>query len=182
MEQTILLIVGVGCALVIVAAFVGAYLYRVSRERRIRRAIGLLTVRQEAILAGCSSLRRLAEHLSECTDRDMERFASQPECEDRRAFGDVAMRMRIVHDELAATEVPHALEDVTLDMEDIASAIGDAAAAAEAREGGDALEGVARLDLRGITERVSAMQEQLHALAEEHDVEDGSVYGGGLYI
>jgi hypothetical protein len=90
--------------------------------------------------------------------------------------------MRIVHDELAATEVPHTLEEITLDMEDTAKAIGDAAAAAEAGEGGDALEGVALLDLRGITERVSAMQDRLHALAEAHDVQDGSVYGGGLYI
>jgi hypothetical protein len=182
MEQTILIMVGIGGVLVIAAAFGGAYLYRVSRERRIRRTIGLLTSRMEAIVAGCSALRLLAEHLAECTDRELERFASQPECEDRRAFGDVAMQMKIVHDELAATEVPHSLEDVTLDMEDTAKAIGAAASAAEAREGGDSLEGVARLDLRGITKQVSAMQEKLHALAVAHDVEDISVYGGGLYI
>ena len=133
-------------------------------------------------MAGASALRRLAEHLAECTDRELERFASQPECEDRRAFGDVAMRMKIVHDELAATEVPHALEEITLDMEDVATSIGEAASAAEGREDGDALGGVARLDLVGITEQVRVMEDKLHALAVAHHVDDSSVYGGGLYI
>jgi hypothetical protein len=182
MEQTIIIIVAVGCVLAIAAAFAAAYLYRVSRERRLRRGIAMLIMRQEAILAGSSSLLRLATHLAECTDRELSRFAAEPEGEDRRAFGDVAMRMRIVHDELASSEVPSTLEEITLDMEDIATAILDAALAAEAREGGDALEGVADMDLRGITERTSEMQDKLHHLAVEHKVEEGSVYGGGLYI
>jgi hypothetical protein len=182
MEQTILLIVGIGCALAIAAAFAGAYIYRISRERRIRRGIGMLIARQEAILAGSSSLLRLATNLAECTDRDLARFAADPECEDRRAFGDVAMRMRIVHDELAASEVPAALEEITLDMEDASTAILEAAMAAEASEGGDALAGVADMDLRGITERTSEIQDKVHRLAVAHKVEEGSVYGGGLYI
>jgi hypothetical protein len=69
MDQTLLIIIGVGCVVVIAAAFAGAYLYRVSGEQRIRRALGLLIVRKWAIVAGSLSLHGLAEQLAESSDQ-----------------------------------------------------------------------------------------------------------------
>ncbi len=172
-----------GIVIVVIAgAFAGVLIYRVLHERRVKRAIVWLIGRKEALAAGAESLTRLAVRLSQESDAELARFAVEPDCEDRHAFGDVALRMRIVGEELDHAEIPGELFKVAVDMEVSSKTIQAAAEAAEARGGTDALAGVASLDLRGITELVSATSAELHELAVRHRVDDHSVYGGGLYI
>ncbi len=167
---------------VIVVAFGGALLYRVLAERRLKRSVVWLIQRKEAIQAGSDSMRRLVTRMAEESDAQLARFAEDPECEDRRAFGDVALHMRIVDEELDHADVPAELFQVAVDMQLAARTIWASAEKAEARGGADALAGVASIDLRGITDHVGKMSAELHEFAARHHVDDHSVYGGGLYI
>lgn len=178
--STILIIAGI--ALLVLAAFAAAYAYRVFRENRMRGAIVSLISKRESIMASALGVRRLAERLAACSDAELHRFASDPACEDRSAFSDIAMRMRITADEIQFLDAPKQLDSMRSQMETAARYVAYEASLASGDSGEDALVGAASMDLTTMAELVDQMADRLHRIAESFDVDDPSVYGGGLYI
>lgn len=178
--STILILAGV--ALLILAVFAAAYAYRIYAENRMRRGIVALIGKREAIAAAAKGLRLLAERLASATDDDLHRFSADPHCEERQGFADIAMRMRITADETSALDTPKKLDSMKTQVEQAARYVAWNAALACGETGEDALTGAASMDLSTMGQVVGEMSDRLHRIAEYFDVDDPSVYGGGLYI
>jgi hypothetical protein len=178
--STILIVAGI--ALLVLAAFAAAYAYRVFTENRMRRDIVTLISKRESIVASAGAVRRLAERLAACSDADLHRFASDPVCEERHAFADVAMRMRITADEIGLMDADKSLDSMRSQMETAARYVAYEASLASGAGGEDALAGAASMDLMTMADLIDQMSDRLHRIAESFEVDDPSVYGGGLYI
>jgi hypothetical protein len=178
--STILVLAGI--ALLVLAAFAAAYAYRVFRETRMRNAIVALISKKESIAASAVAVGRLAKRLADSSDADLHRFATDPVCEERHAFADIAVRMRITADEIQFLDAPKDLDSMRSQMETAARYVAYEATLASGAGGEDALAGAASMDLATMAELVSQMSDRLHRIAESFDVDDPSVYGGGLYI
>jgi hypothetical protein len=178
--STILIIAGI--ALLVLAAFAAAYAYRVLRENRMRNAIVTLISKKESIVASSLAVGRLAKALAASSDADLHRFATDPVCEERHAFADISMRMRITADEIEFLDAPKGLDSIRSQMETAARYVAYEASLASGAGGEDALEGAASMDLTTMADLVAQMSDRLHRIAESFDVDDPSVYGGGLYI
>jgi len=178
-----IILAGVAVLVAVAAAFAGAYLYRIWREQRVRRALMSVIRRDEAIKAAVNTLNRLLERLASASDEELLRFASDPEDEDRVAFGEVANSMRIVVDELERTEAPKSVESIVLEMEGVAGRIAAAAGSADGvGDDRDVLAAAGSIDLVALGDLVRQMDVGVHELASQHGISDSSVYGGGLYI
>ena len=179
------IIVGVVALLAVVALVFGlVLLVRSLRARGARHTIVGLIGRKEAIVAAHRALWNVVERLSAADDDELYRFSTDPDDEERRAFGEISSQMRITEDELKNTDVARSLEGVVMSMEDAARLIFEAAGAVDVDGEGEAdpLTAASEIDFAAIGEAVERMETAVHEAAERNHVDDRSVYGGGLYI
>jgi hypothetical protein len=185
MNPTLAIVIVVALGLVAVAAIVFGIvlLVRSLRQTGTRRTVISLIGRKEAILVSYKALWNVVQRLAEASDEELALFNEDPADEERRAFEEVASRMRITDDELKSTEVPRPLETVAMTMEDAARLIFEAASSVDGAGESDALTAAGEIDFQTIADAIGRMETELHEAAERYHVDDSSVmYGGGLYI
>lgn len=169
------LVVGAGVG----AAFLGRVLY----SRQVHRSLIALLGRREAIVAAARGIERVIEHLLSADDATLTAFAADPASEDRRAIGDIAIRMRLAADDLRQMALPKRLWSLAEDMERASAEIAkQAGAVGEADTPDAALDALAAIHMQEIRDDIAVVNARLEPLLDAFRVNDPAVYGGGLYI
>lgn len=167
------LVVAVGLVLIVIVLW----------RRHERRYVMRLVADREAVRAGMRTLTEVVGKLAESSDAELLTFASDVQQLDRKALAEVHHQQEIIRDQLDSAALPKRLWDA-------ADRLG-AAAAAVAREAGrvgeqagvdEAFEGLGATDLASAKTAVEAADAAVHAVCEAFGVDDGALYGGGLYI
>lgn len=159
-----------------VAGFFGWQAYR-------RRLLLRLVVKAEAVDALAAALVESITRLSEASDEDLERFASDGESSERRALHEIAFRGGLLAEELDRMPLPPSLEPPATALADAAYLVGsEASKVTDDQLGSEALEALAAIDLA----RIQAYQRKGRAIlgttCDVCGLDDTAVYGGGLYL
>lgn len=169
---------------VAIAAGVGVYFgWKWLWLRASRRYLVTLIGRRESVRAALRSLGEVVRHLADASDETLEQFATDEHSLDRKAFLEVAQRSGVLADELYTMPLPKGLWQA-------GEALGDAAATISEEAGKvkedmlpvDALTALGTVDLARAQAEADAAETVVNQACEHYDVEEASVYGGGLYI
>ncbi|MDF1542439.1 MAG: hypothetical protein RQ731_01020 [Anaerosomatales bacterium] len=174
-------IAGAVAALLLAASayFGGRLAYRRLSRRYLVQVIG----RREGVLASRRTLEAVVRHLADEDEEKRERFASNPEDEDRKALDEVAQRMEIATEELDTMPLPRSLWPAAMALADAAYVIGqEAARVGEAAEETDAVTLLAGVDVTRAAAVFDAADAQVKEASEQFELDEAAVYGGGLYI
>lgn len=167
-------VIAVGVA----AVFLGRWLYR----QQARASLVKVLSRREAIAAAGRALYGVLQRLT-TEDEVLERFASDPTSEDRKALEDIASRMRLTADELRTLALPKILWPVAEEMERVARLVAEqSGGVGRTLSFDDALDALGAIRIQAIRDEMSLVNQRLEPLLEEFHVDDPAVYGGGLYI
>jgi hypothetical protein len=179
-EVLVYVIIGVVAVLLIMGISVAAVLLW---RRQVRRSLIALIGRREAVVAAYNALEKVFAALAEGDADAITAFAIDSTSVHRKALEELHHRMRIQCDELADVALPKRLW-AAADM--LGTAAGKLAVetgrVGEAGPPEKVLEVLGKIDVAGISAALRPANEAIDALLEELDIEDPSVYGGGLYI
>lgn len=156
----------------------GLFLWRST----VRRHIVMLIGKRGSIDAALRTVEGLIESLAHLSDGEMVAFALDTSAEERKTLEEVAQQMGIVGDEFATMPLPKALWDAANELADAAGELQRQTGALTGKEGIEALDALAAVDLAKVRTHREAGVELLGELAERYEVDDAAVYGGGLYI
>lgn len=165
--------------LVLIAATV--FLSRMAWRRQLRRYIVGLLGRREAIGAALRSADAALRELASGSVSAMLAFAA-PEAEERRTFSEIASRMRIEAQEIAALPLPKNLWPLADTLGKAADALGEQVGRVGDSEGEQALDALIALDLTPVHRLLAEANGYIESLSAVYDLSDPAVYGGGLYI
>lgn len=158
------------------AGFFGWHAYR-------RRLLLRLVVKAEAVDALVAALVDTITRLSEASDEDLERFASDTESGERRALHEIAFRGGLLAEELDRIPLPPSLVPPATALADTAYLVGsEASKVTDEQIGSDALEGLAAVDLAAIQAYQRKGRAVLGTTCDVCGLDDTAVYGGGLYL
>lgn len=168
---------------VVAAALIAAtiVLSRLAWRRQVRRYIVGLVGRREAIDASLKTLEGAMQRLSEGSVADLVAF-SEAESEDRRTFSEIAARMDIEKQEMAALPLPKKLWELADILGVAAAAVGEQSGRVGDAQGEAALDALVALDLAPARASLDEADGYIATLSTVYDLTDPSVYGGGLYI
>ena len=165
----------VACALAIAAVYAWRGMERRYALRIVSRGEALDAVRQ----ALGDALQRLAGE----TDEGLVALSNDPDAVERRALHEVASRAHLPADELDAMRLPHRLVPAADAIGDAAYVIGrEAGKLTDETLGNDALTALGSIDLTSVETYYQAARRVVDEACEEYELEDASVYGGGLYL
>jgi len=179
-SQTVVIVLIVAAALVAVAALgVGSFfLWR----RTVRHYVVVLISNRERVGSSLNIVEKLVTELAGASDGDLVAFALDTTSDERKTLGDIADRMAFLTEELATMPLPKRLWDAANELSDAAGLLGAQTSAFAGKEGSEALDALAGIDLAKVIGLVETADEDLGVLAERYGVADTAVYGGGLYI
>lgn len=174
--------IAIGAGIVVVlagATIAGVLAYRHAEERYVLRLVrsreGLDSVRQ----ALGDSLGRLAEG----SEAELRAFASEPDSAERRALHEVALRARLLADELDVMSLPSSLISAAEALADAAHLIAvESSRVSDASRGEEALEQLGDIDLDAVETYYRAAIAAVRQVCEACGIDDSAVYGGGLYL
>jgi len=179
-SQTVVIVLIVIAALAAVAglALGSFFLWR----RTVRRYVVVLISNRERVSSSLNIVEKLVSDLASASDGDLVAFALDTTSDERKTLGDIAERMAFLTEELATMPLPKHLWDAANALSDAAALLGTQTSAFAGKEGSEALDALANIDLAKVIEIVEGADVELGELAERYGVDDTAVYGGGLYI
>lgn len=180
MSQALAIVLIVIAALVGIAA-IGAGAFVLWR-RTVRRYVVVLVSNRERVRASLSIVEVLVATLASGSDGDLVAFALDASSDERRTLEEIAARMEFLTGELATMPLPKHLWDSANELADAAELLGAQTRAFVGKEGSDALDALAGIDLASVIGHIDAADALLAELVERYGVDDTAVYGGGLYI
>ncbi|MDP2182920.1 MAG: hypothetical protein Q8K99_10190 [Actinomycetota bacterium] len=170
-------------AVVVVVGAGGYFGWKWAWFRVSRRYLVTLIGRRESVRAALKSLDEVVRHLAGTSDATLEEFATDEHSLDRKAFQEVAQRAAVLADELYTMPLPKGLWPAGEALGDAATAISEEAGRVkEDMSPGDALAALGKVDLGRALVDTEAADMIVNQACEHYDVEEASVYGGGLYI
>lgn len=170
---TVAVVVGIG----------GYFGWKWAWLRVSRRYVVTLIGRRESVRAALRSLDEVVRHLAGASDETLEEFATAEHSLDRKAFLEVAQRAAVLADELYTMPLPKGLWPTGEALGDAATTISEEAGRVEEdMSPGDALAALGKVDLARVLGDMEAAEMIVNQACEHYDVEEASVYGGGLYI
>ncbi len=180
MSQTLAIVLIVTVAVLAVAgvAIGSLFLWR----RTVRHYVVVLISNRERVGASLKTVEQLVATLADASDGDLVAFALDTTSEERRTLEEIAERMTFLTEELATMPLPKRLWDAANQLSDAAGLLGVQTGALAGKEGIEALDALAGVDLAKVIGHVEAADAHLSALGERYGVADTAVYGGGLYI
>ena len=180
MSQSLMIAIIIGVALIAIASLVvgGLFLWRMT----VRRYVVTLIGKRAGIEAAYRTIETLVTSLAAATDGELVAFALDSTAEQRKTLEEVAEQMAILGDELATMPLPKHLRDSADVLADAADELTRQAGALTGKEGIEALDALAAVDVARVRQYVDTGIAALSELAERYDVDDTAVYGGGLYI
>lgn len=171
---------GVLAVLLLGAAYLGG---RLAYRRMNRRYLVGVVGRREGVLASQRTLEAVIRHLADEDDAKLEYFATHPEDADRKALDEVARRMEIVTDELDTMPLPRPLHSAAMALADAAYIIArEAGRVGESSDQETVFSALAEVDVGLAADAVSAADARVAEASERFELDEASVYGGGLYI
>jgi hypothetical protein len=179
-SQTVVIVLIVVAALLAVAGVaVGSFfLWR----RTVRRYVVVLISKRERVSAALAIVAQLVPALARATDGDLVAFALDTTSDERKTLEELAERMGFLTEELATMPLPKHLWDAANELSDAAGLLGAQTGALGGKEGTEALDALAGIDLAKVIGHMDTANTQLGDMAERYGVDDTAVYGGGLYI
>jgi hypothetical protein len=172
--------IGAGGVLVMAAVVVAGVLgYRAAERRYVLRLIRS----RESIEAAHQALADVLGRLAEGTEQELRVFADDADSIERRALQEIALRARLLADELDFTALPSGLIPAAEALADVAYLIGrEAGRVSDEATGDTALEALGSIDLDAIEKYHLAALVAVQRVCEVCGIEDSEVYGGGLYL
>jgi hypothetical protein len=179
-SQGLVIAIIVLVAVLVVAGLVaaGVLLWR----RTVRRYIATLIGKRAGVGAALKTVEQLVASLAQASDEELVDFAVDASSEERKMMEEVAEQMAIVADELATMPLPKHLWDAANALADAATALSRQTGALSGKEGIEALDALAGVDLVKVRSHFDAGVAYLVEQSERYDVDATAVYGGGLYI
>jgi hypothetical protein len=175
-----ILLVVIGAIALVALLVVGAFLAR--REYERRTLVKLFSKREEVGKLG-RALEGVLVRLSEAEPEEVELFANDPDSVERHVLHETAQQARLLADELDIMPMPERLLTVVQSLADAAWVIGEQASrVGDETRGVEAIEQLAGVDLESVALRFAAARAQVEAACAACEMEDPSVYGGGLYL
>lgn len=152
-------------------------------RRQVRRSLIGLVSDRETLRASYRALEATFSALEADTAEEMADFQTNPANVQRKALEELGSRMAIQTDELQNVALPKKFWHCADLLMAASAKLRDEVSAIHGAQTPDAvLESVARIDVPGIAAAIAAAGTELDRLLRENNVEDPSVYGGGLYI
>jgi hypothetical protein len=179
-SQTVVIVLIVVAAVAAVAGLVigSLFLWR----RTVRRYVVVLISNRERVSAALAIVEQLVTVLAGASDGDLVAFALDTTSDERKTLEEIAERMGFLTEELATMPLPKHLWDAANELSDAAGLLGAQTGALAGKEGTEALDALAGIDLAKVIGHMEAANAQLGEMAERYGVADTAVYGGGLYI
>ncbi len=180
MSQTLVIVFIVVAALIAVSGLAVAsfFLWR----RTVRRYVVVLISNRERVRSSLGIVERLVSALAGASDGDLVAFALDTTSDERKTLGDIGERMAFLTEELATMPLPKHLWDAANELSDAAGLLGAQTSTFAGKEGSEALDALAGIELAKVIGHIEAADVHLSELAERYGVADTAVYGGGLYI
>ena len=167
-------------ALLGVAAY---FVWRWSWYRYSRRYLVRLLGRQESLSASRRTLEAVLRHLADEPEEALIEFAQDIDSVERKALLEERQRCVLLEDELRTMPMPKRLITTADALADVAQALAlEAARIVEDQSGDEVLEALSELDLIAVGQRFDVADDLVKNAIEYFDMDDQSVYGGGLYI
>lgn len=164
-------------------ALAGFLLVRSAYRRLSRRHLIKVIGRREGVLASRSTLEAVMRHIADEDEERLDRFAMNPEDEDRRALSEVAQRMDIVTEELDTMPLPRSLWPAAAALADAAYVIGqEAGRLGESDDPYEVRAELEQIDVSRVALAFTVADERVKEASERFDLDEAAVYGGGLYI
>ncbi len=152
-------------------------------RRAVRHHLVKVVGRWEGVVASRRTLEAIIRHLADEDDARLTFFAKHPESEDRRALAETAARTAIAAEELDTMPLPRSLWPAAEALADAAFVVGEEAG--RVGESGDTdtvFTGLADIDLERVERVFEVADARVREACERYDLDEASVYGGGLYI
>lgn len=172
------LIIGVVTVALIAVTVV---LSRIAWRRQVRRYLVGLIGRREAVGAALNSIDASLRALALLKVEDIIAF-SQSDSEERRAFAEIASRMRMQGAEIAELPLPKSLWRLADALGASATGLSEQAGGVGDSEGDVALDALIAMNLVAVRSALAEADGFIADLSAVYDLSDPSVYGGGLYI
>lgn len=168
---------------VVALAVGGFFLARYIRLRLVRRHLARMIAYRENIDASRVALESVLRHLADESDETLVQFAEDPDSVDRRSLAEVEQRMRLLRDDLDHVPLPAPVIPVAEALADAAHTIAvEAGRVRDEMTADEALAALGEIDLVSAEKQFAWARETLASAADLHEVGEGAVYGGGLYI
>jgi hypothetical protein len=167
----------VAIALIEGTVLVARYAWR----RQIGRYLVGLMGRREAVASGIKAIDSVVLQLSQSDVETLLAFAGEDSPE-RQAIAEIAGRMRIEASELADLALPKVLWPLADALGTSATQLAEQLTGVGESEGEAVLDALAALDLGEVRSTLATADAEIARVAEQYDVTDAAVYGGGLYI
>lgn len=149
----------------------------------VRNQLVKVVGRREGVHASRRTLEAVVRHLADEDDARFTYFATHPESEDRRVLVETANRMRLAADELDTMPLPQPLWRAAEGLADAAFVVAEEAGrVGESDDPEVVFDALARIDLDRLERVFSAADGYVRDACERYDLDEASVYGGGLYI
>lgn len=159
--------------------FIGVWTYRRMSRRYLIQVVG----RREGVLASRRTLEAVVRHLADESSEKLEYFAGHPEDEDRKALTEVARRMEIATEELDSMPLPRSLWPAAAALADAAYIIAEEAArVGDSNDPEEVFSALTEVDIARAAEAFEAADAKVKEASERFELDEASVYGGGLYI
>ncbi len=174
------ILIGAGGVLLLGAIGVAAYFGWKAAERRYLLRI---VSRREGVDVARQALEDTVVRLAEGSDESLHHFAEDPDGVERRTLHEVALRARILTDELDTMALPKKLVPAAAYLGDAAWVIAREASKVDDDLTGDAaFEALGSIDLGQIASVHEAAVREVERVCEDLGLEEVAVYGGGLYL
>ncbi len=172
---------GAASTLMLLIAF--AFATWLTWRRTVRRHLVKVVGRREGVVASRRTLEAIVRHLADEDDSRLTFFAEHPESEDRRALAETASRMAIAAEELDTMPLPQPLWPAAEALADVAFVVGEEAGrVGESDDVGTVFAGLELTDLDRVERVFEVADARVREACERYDLDEASVYGGGLYI